>query len=142
MSGYLLDTNLISELVKPQPDASVTEWYYAQLTDDLHLSTITIGEIGAGIEQLPAGRRRRVLEAWLDDLISVSFAGRLLPFDVEAARAFGRLLGLARRAGRPAHLADAQIAAVAHVHGLTVATRDVADFAGFGVALVNPFEAA
>jgi toxin FitB len=140
LTGFLLDTNVISELVKPQADARVAAWYGSWPTADLYLSTVTIGELAAGIELMPTGRRRRVLEEWLDDLILVSFAGRLLGFDVETARVFGRLMGLARRGGRPTHIADAQIAAVALAHGLSVATRDVADFAGFGVALVNPFE--
>jgi toxin FitB len=142
LTGFLLDTNVISELVKPQADAKLAAWYGSWPAADLYLSTITVGELAAGIELLPAGRRRRMLEEWLDDLILVSFAGRLLDFGVETARVFGRLMGLARRSGRPTHIADAQISAVALVHGLTVATRDVVDFAGFGVTLVNPFEGA
>jgi len=142
LSGFLLDTNVVSELVNPQPHPGVTTWYTDRPVAALHLSTIVVAEIKAGIEGLPTGRRRRVLEAWLADLLEVSFVGRVLDFDLEAALVYGRISAAARRAGRPAHVADAQIAAVATVHGLTVATRDIIDFAGFGVPLVNPFEGA
>ncbi len=117
-------------------------WYAAQDVNGLFLSSIGVGEIVSGIEQLPTGRRRSMLEEWLSGLLAVSFVGRVLDFDVDAAIAFGRIFAQARRTGRPAHIADAQIAAVAIVHDLTVATRDLADFASFGVALVNPFEGA
>jgi toxin FitB len=142
LKSYLLDTNVVSELIKPHPDFRVASWYAAQDADALFLSSTGIGEIVAGIEQLAAGRRRSMLEAWLSALLAVHFVGRVLDFDVDAALVFGCIIAQARRSGRPAHIADAQIAAVALVHDLTVATRDVADFAGFGVALVNPFEGA
>ena len=106
------------------------------------MPTIAIAEIKLGIEMLPAGRRRTSFEDWLSDLLTKVFADRILSFDTAAAWAFGQLVARARRRGQPTPVADAQIAAVATVHGLTVATRDSADFAGFGVPLVNPFEGA
>ncbi|MEZ5865672.1 MAG: type II toxin-antitoxin system VapC family toxin [Geminicoccaceae bacterium] len=142
MTGLLLDTNVVSEIVKPVPSLQVEAWYAAHSLADLHLTAVVVAEINAGIETMPMGRRRDVLERWRDELVMVTFRDRILPFDLAAADLFGRLTALAKRAGCPAKFADTQIAAVASVHGLTVATRDVADFAGFGVPLVNPWQAA
>lgn len=142
MSGFVLDTNVLSERLKPAPNEQVALWMDSQPAGTLYLATIVIGEIAAGIEALAAGRRRARLEWWLSDELIPSFRGQVLLFDEPAALEFGRLKAKSQRAGRPATIADAQIAAVAAVHGLAVATRDVADFAGFSVPLVNPWEGA
>lgn len=142
MSGFLIDTNIISEGVKPRPQPALADWFKDRSPQSLFLATPVIAELRAGIENLPPGRRRFDLDRWYEDLVAVGFAGRVLAFDESAAFTYGRIVATARRSGRPAHIVDAQIAAIALVHGLVVATRDVADFAGFGVALVNPFEAA
>jgi len=141
LTGFLLDTNVVSETIKVRPDEAVLIWL-ARRDEQVFVPTIAIAEIKLGIEMLPAGRRRTSFEDWLSDLLANDFADRILPFDTAAAWAFGELVARARRSGHPTPVADAQIAAVATVHGLTVATRDIADFAGFGVPLVNPFEGA
>ncbi len=142
MTGCLLDTNVVREIVKPRPSPKVEAWYAARSVTDLHLAAVVVAEINAGIETMPTGRRRNVLERWRDELVLATFRDRILPFDAAAADVFGRLMAQAQRAGRPTKFADAQIAAVATVHGFAVATRDIADFAGFGVPLVNPWEGA
>ena len=142
MTKFLIDTNVISESFKKQPHPAVSKWFEGQTPEALFLSTTVIAELRAGIESLQLGRRRADLDRWCEDLVEIGFAGRVLGFDQAAAFSYGRIVAVAKRAGRPAHLADAQIAAVALVHDLSVATRDVAGFAGFGVALVNPFEGA
>ncbi len=142
MSGFVLDTNVLSERLKPAPSEQVALWMDSQPAGTLYLPTIVIGEIAAGIEALAAGRRRARLETWLSEELVPSFRGKILVFDEQAALEFGRLKAESQRAGRPTTTADTQIAAVAAVHGLAVATRDVADFAGFGVPLVNPWQGA
>lgn len=140
MNGFLLDTNVVSELERDQPTRAVDEWFSSHPEDELFITAVTVGEIGAGLEMLAPGRRRARLQAWLDDLVRHQFAGRVLPYDREAALIFGRLIARARAAGRPSGIADAQIAAIASARGLTVATRDVRDFSAFGVAIVNPWD--
>lgn len=140
MTAFLLDTNVVSETMRRQPSDTVRRWL-EEKAGQTFLSTIVIAEVALGVQLMPDGRRRRNLEAWFDKLVHVEFAQRILPFDTEAALVFGSLVARARRLGHPTPVADAQIAAVASVHGLAVATRDIADFDGFGIALVNPFKA-
>ena len=139
MTSFLLDTNVVSEAIRERPNPAVMAWL-KQNGARAFIPSIVVAELQLGIELMPQGRRRQDLETWFLGLVQGSFADRILAFDAEAALAFGRIVAGARRSGRPTPVADAQIAAVALVHGLSVATRDVADFAGFGVALVNPFE--
>lgn len=132
---YLLDTNVVSELRKPRPHGAVVAWLQAQDDAHLHLSAVTIGEIQAGIEltrQQDAGKAQEI-EAWLEQ---VAASWNVLPMDAPAFRAWARLMH--RRSDTLYE--DAMIAATAQVHGLTVVTRNVADFKTFGVGLVNPFE--
>ena len=140
MNGFVLDTNVVSELERDRPTPVVDGWFSGQPEDGLFVTTVTIGEIGAGVEVLAPGRRRARLQAWLDDLVRYRFAGRVLPYDTEAALIFGRLIARARDAGRPSGIADAQIAAIASARGLAVATRDVRDFSAFGIDLANPWD--
>lgn len=132
---YLLDTNVVSELRKPRPHGTVVAWLQAQDDANLHLSAVTIGEIQAGIEltRQQDTAKAQEIEAWLEQ---VATSWNVLPMDAPAFRAWARLMH--RRSDTLYE--DAMIAATAQVHGLTVVTRNVADFNVFGVGLVNPFE--
>ena len=140
MSGIILDTNVVSEPTRQQPDQRVCGWFEIHRGDDLYLTSTVIAELAQGIQRLAAGRRRGDLERWLDTLIANAFVGRILTFDVEAALIYGRLAADARAQGRAPKMGDAQIAAVAWREGMAVATRDVADFKALQVPVVNPWE--
>ena len=124
MSGFLLDTNIISELVKPKPEANVTEWI--ENTDEslLYLSVLTLGEIRRGIASLPQSRRRATLEAWLDKDLRARFEGRILVIDQEVADRWGLLISAARNSGTVLPVIDGLLAATALEHNLTLVTRD------------------
>ena len=139
MRGIVLDTNVISEPKRPHPDSAVRRWFERQDPDRLFLTTTVLCELAEGIERMPVGRKRRSFEAWLEDLIEREFRGRILELDVPAARLFGKLAASAWAQGRPPKPADVQIAAVAARDGHAVATRDLADFAPFGVPLIDPW---
>lgn len=134
----LLDTNVVSELMRPEPDAAVLRWIAAQPLGALHVSTLTCAEILVGIDRLPEGKRQRLLAEQAEGLFSEEFAGRILGFDLAAAAAYAAIVGQRRRAGRPIATVDAMIAAIARVHGAAVATRD-GDLAGCGVPLIDPW---
>jgi len=135
----LLDTNVVSELMRPAPSEAVLAWFAAQDAADLYLSAIGEAELRRGAAMLPAGKRRAQLIAAIDAMITEDFAGRILPFDSAAAQAF--VLGFLERraAGRPISLADGQIAATARAQGAAIATRNTADFAGCGLAVIDPW---
>jgi toxin FitB len=135
----LLDTNVLSELLRGQPDAAVLAWFARQSADALHVSAVTQAEMLLGARLLPAGKRRTRLEQALDAMFSEDFGARLLPFDSAAAIAYAPIVALRRAAGRPIAQFDAQIAAIATSRNLRVATRNPADFEGCGLALVNPW---
>ena len=137
----ILDTNVLSELMKPAPSSKVTQWIRSRgPARDLCLTTITVAEILFGIELLPKGKRRDSLLADVEATFAADFAGRILPFDEAAARAFPPIAAARRQRGRPISVLDAQIAAIAKANGATLATRNTADFEGCGVRLVNPWE--
>lgn len=136
----VLDTNVLSETLRPKPDAAVTRWLESQLTADVHTTTICEAEIFYGVALLPAGKRRAELERLAIGLFDEDFAGRVLAFDGAAARAFAGIVAARRRLGRPIGELDAQIAAIARAHGAMVATRNVEDFADCGVRVVSPWE--
>jgi len=134
----LLDTNVLSELVKPRPDPRVVAWTrYA--AGALAIPTIAVAEMAYGIEKLAGGKRRENLLAGLHRLVT-AFADRLFDFNVDAAWAYGRILADARRKGRPMSVPDAAIAAIAAANGCALATRNVDDFATAGLELVNPWQ--
>ena len=135
----VLDTNVVSELMRPSPVASVIEWVARQAAPSLYLSTISEAELRYGVEILPAGQRRDRLRGEIEGMLQEDFAGRVLTFDRSAAQAYA-VIGAARRAaGRPIGHADCQIAAVARSIGAPVATRDVSDFEGCGIEVIDPW---
>ncbi len=140
MSGFLLDTNIISELVKPKPEANVTEWI--ENTDEslLYLSVLTLGEIRRGIAALPQSRRRATLEAWLDKDLRARFEGRILVIDQEVADRWGLLTAAARHSGIVLLVIDGLLAATALEHNLTLVTRDTGQIPSMGVAVFNPWK--
>ena len=134
----LLDTNVLSELVKPQPDPRVVAWTRHSAAA-LAIPTIAVAEMAFGIEKLAEGRRREDLLAGLHRLV-IEFADRLFDFNVKAAWAYGRILVAARKRGRPMSVPDAAIAAIAAANGCALATRNVEDFATAGLQIVNPWQ--
>lgn len=138
----ILDTNVVSEPLRPRPEPLVIDWLDAQLADSLYLTSVSLAELLAGVEALPVGRRRQALEGALGAQVLSLFAGRVLSFDEAAARAFAHVSRRAQAAGHPVSFADAAIAAIASSHGFSIATRNVRDFQGCGVELINPWERA
>ena len=139
--AFLLDTNVISEFVKPEPSRRVAAWLEDQDPRDLFISSMTLGEIVRGVERMPAGRRRRALERWVEQDLTGEFEGHILAFDLETALLWGRIMGAADKRGRPRAAADAVIASVARRHDLTLVTRNTRDFTGTGVKTLNPWSA-
>ncbi len=138
MSGYLLDTNVVSETMRSVPDARVVTFLAEH--DDLWLSSIVVHELEYGVRRLAQGRRRSSLEADLRRL-TTEYEDRILPLDRVGAEWAARCRVLAQRSGHTLDLGDALIAGTAKAHDLTVATRNIADFQDVGVELVNPWEA-
>lgn len=141
MSGFLLDTNIISELVKPKPATTVTEWI--EYTDEslLYLSVLTLGEIRRGIAVLPQSRRRATtLEAWLDKDLRARFEDRILAIDHQVADRWGLLTASARNKGIVLPVIDGLLAATALEHNLTLVTRDTGQIPSLGLAVFNPWE--
>lgn len=136
----ILDTNVVSELMRAVPEPAVVHWFGNQNSEELLVTTITIAEILYGIEILPEGRRRDSLRAGAEKMFGVVYADRIAAFDDRAARAFPMIAASRRKQGRPIEKLDAQIAAIARANRAILATRNVADFEGCGVTLVNPWE--
>ncbi|MBE7517329.1 MAG: type II toxin-antitoxin system VapC family toxin [Chloracidobacterium sp.] len=135
---YLLDTCVISEIIKPIPELKVVNWIKSKEPEVLFLSVFTISEIMRGIERLDATKRRSKLEQWLDDIKTV-YKGKTLDFDIESAEIWGKMRGRADKTGAPISPFDSQIAAIAIKHGLIIATRNINDFDRTGVELFNPW---
>jgi len=140
VSGFLLDTNVISELVKPHPEANVVSWI--ENTDEslVYLSVLTLGEIRRGIATLTESRRRASLEAWLDKDLPTRFEDRILIVDQEVADRWGLLTAAARKSGLVLPVIDGLLAATALEHNLTLVTRDTGQIPSMGVAVFNPWE--
>lgn len=138
----LLDTNVVSEPLRPAADARVTAWIDTQPLETLFLSAITVAELRAGVALLPAGKRRTGLQQNLEKRVLPLFAGRVLPFDLACTPAYARLMARARAAGLAVATADGCIAAIAAANGFAAATRDTGPFDAAGVAVVNPWLAA
>ena len=137
----VLDTNVLSEVMKPSPEPIVARWMIDVRGRKLFTTATTEAEIIFGISILPDGRRKRDLELAAERVLGM-FGGHILPFDSAAARLFAVIVGDCRRLGRPIQLFDAQIASITRSYGFTLATRDVRDFADAGVPLVDPWNAA
>lgn len=135
---YLLDTNTISEPKRARPDANVVAWLSDQLLSDLHVSVITVGELRRGIVRLDPGRRRDDLDFWLEDMI-FRYDQRILPVDLAVTERWASLAEANRAAGRASDMTDELIAATAHVHGLTVVTRNVRHFEPSGCRVLSPW---
>lgn len=138
--SFLLDTSVVSELVRKNPHLPVLKWIGEQDETSLYLSVVTIGEIEKGIARLPASARRTRLQSWVRRDLIGRFGERLLAVDVRAATRWGAVTGESERRGVPLPVIDRLIAATASVHGLVVVTRNVADFERCGVACVNPWD--
>ena len=138
----LLDTNVLSELLRVRPADSVLAWFAQQPANSLFVSAVTQAEMLLGAQLLPAGKRRVQLERALEAMFSKDFGERVLPFDAAAAAAYAKVVVTRRGVGRPISQFDAQIAAIALSHRASLATRNVADFEGCGLTLSNPWSAA
>jgi predicted nucleic acid-binding protein len=138
--SFLLDTSVVSELVKPSPHGPVLKWVGDQDEASLHLSVVTIGELEKGIARLPASTRRTRLQSWVRRDLVERFGGRLLPIDIRTAARWGAITGESEKRGKPLPVIDTLIAATAIVHGLTVVTRNVEDFERCGAACINPWD--
>lgn len=136
---YLLDTNVVSELIAREPDPRVVRWVDDLDPHGVYLSVVTVGELQKGIEKLPDSRRKTDLRGWLEGDLLVRFDGRMLVLDVGAMLAWGAMMGRLERAGRPLPAMDSIIAALALHHDCTLATRNEADFEGTGVRVANPW---
>jgi predicted nucleic acid-binding protein len=137
----VVDTNVVSELMRPRPAVEVVTWFAGQDPLELRLTAITVAELLYGLARLPAGERRDALDAAVDEVL-LHFADEVLPFDNEAARSYAVIVTARERAGTPIAALDAQIAAICRVHDAVLATRNVKDFAGIGVDLLNPWSSA
>jgi predicted nucleic acid-binding protein len=139
MRGFLLDTNGISELVRPKPDPRVVEWMESADESQLYLSVLTLGEIRKGVAELVHGRRRANLEAWLDVELQGRFRERILPIDAAIADQWGQLTATAKRKGKTLPVIDGLLAATALHHNLTLVTRNISDFVIASVPVLNPW---
>jgi predicted nucleic acid-binding protein len=137
--GYLIDTNVISELVREAPSIAVMRWLINQSVDSLYVSVISLAELVYGVMRLPPGARREQLERWLEVDIRDQFPGRLLEFGESQAIAWGRLKSSVEKQGCPREAIDLQLAATAKVAQLAIATRNVQDFAGLGLTVIDPW---
>lgn len=136
----LLDTNVLSELIKPHPSNRVVSWISNQPATSLFISTITQAEILYGIAILAEGKRKQILQETAMDMFSEDFSGRILPFDVNAGIAYAEIALSRHLTGRPISQFDAQIAAIARSRGGDIATRNIKDFQECGIKLINPWE--
>lgn len=135
----LIDTNVISELMRVEPAPIVLDWFGKHDAADLFISTITEAELRTGVAILPESQRRERLQLALDAMVDQDFQARVLPFDSPAAKAYAEIAAQRRAEGRPIAEADCQIAAIARALGTPVATRNVKDFDGCGIRLINPW---
>jgi predicted nucleic acid-binding protein len=135
-----LDTNIPSELTRPRPEAKVSRWLDEAEDDQLYFSVISLGEIMKGVTILPASKRRAELQQWLDETLRPWFQGRIRPVNEPIAERWGVLAGQCQLKGRPLRVADGFLAATALEHDLTIVTRNVKDFRGLGIRILNLWE--
>jgi predicted nucleic acid-binding protein len=135
----VVDTNVLSEVMRPIPSDQVVRWMAARPASSLFTTTITLGEVLYGLELVPSGKRRVALQQAIEKMFEEEFTGRILTFDRDAARAFADISARCRRLGRPIGEMDAQIAGIARSRGAAIATRNVLDFQDCGVQLIDPW---
>lgn len=135
----VFDTNVVSEAMRPNPDPRVLAWFDSVPRSESHITIITVGELLSGVLQLPRGRKRNALHERVDDVIA-AYRGRILSADPQSAPLYAEIRAARRRDGRPIGVSDAWVAAVCRRHGVPLATRNVADFEGTGIAVVDPWE--
>ena len=135
----VLDTNVVSELMRPSPNPAVEQWVATRPAASLFFSAVGEAELRYGVAILAAGRRRAALASAIEAMLREDFAGRVLPFDSAAARAYAEIAARRRATGRPVAQADAQIAAIARSRGMALATRNVRDFENMGIELLDPW---
>lgn len=135
----VLDTNVVSEAMKPSPNPEVRAWLNNQVSETLYMSSVTVAEMLFGIAALPAGKRKDMLSKAIDGLLGL-FRDRILPFDTDAARHFSELAVLAKKGGRGFPTPDGYIAAIAASRGFIVASRDTAPYQAAGVSVINPWD--
>jgi predicted nucleic acid-binding protein len=140
MSGYLLDTNCLSELVRLKPEPRVTAWIEAVDETLLYLSVLTFGEIRKGLAALPQSKRRTNLETWLDVELRARFSGRILPIDIAVADRWGLLAARTKAKGKPLSIIDGLLAATSLHYNLTLVTRNTKDVVATGVATLDPWD--
>jgi len=139
MKGFLLDTNIPSELVRPVPEPKVQAWIAEQNLDSLFVSVVSFGEWRKGFTVLEPGKKKAAIGLWLETDLLALFAGRILPMSQRIAERWGVLEGQRQLMGHPLHVPDAQIAATALEHGLTLVTRKIKDFENPGLTILNPW---
>lgn len=135
----LIDTNIISEMMKSKPDVNIMNWLDQQEAIHLHISTVTIAEIAYGINALPEGNRRNTLEKSFHSVLKEAFEHRILSFDEAAAHFYGKIMSSRKARGKPLSILDGQIAAIARANSFSIATRNSKDFVDCGLDLINPF---
>lgn len=140
MSGYLLDTNVISELTKLQPEPKVVSWFQATSEELLYISVLTIGEIRKGIDSLPRSNKRALLESWLANDLVLRFAGRILVVNLDIAERWGLICAQAKMAGASLAVIDGLMAATALHYNLTFVTRNTKDVQVAGINTLNPWQ--
>jgi len=138
----IIDTNVVSELMRAKPDPAVLAWFAGHAADTLFLTAVSEAELRIGAAVLPAGQRRDRLVGAINAMIDQDFAGRILPFDSPAAHCYAEIAAARRGGGKPIMDADCQIAAIARACGAAIATRNVKDFEGCGIDVINPWNAA
>ncbi len=139
---FTIDTNVASELMRPEPAPAVAAWIAERHAQEMYLTAVTEAELRYGVAILPVGRRRRMLETAMTHWLDVGFRERILPFDSAAARAYAEIAADRRQAGRPIGEADCRIAAICRSRGAVLITRNVRDFIGAGIAVADPWAAA
>lgn len=137
--SFLLDTNVISEWVKPRPHTGVIRWLAEADEDRVFISVISIAEVRRGLERMAKGRRRDRIAAWLWEELAVRFEGRILPVDVAVAQEWGVIIERARRGGNTLSVMDGFLAATAQTRELTLVTRNTGDFRGLGIGIFDPW---
>lgn len=135
----LLDTNVISEIIRERPDPAVTIWLRARPRKEFRTASVVIAELLSGIDLMPAGRKQEALRNAVEGMIAEGFRGQILNFDLAAARHYGQIPSSRQRIGRRIREMGAQIASIARVHGATLATRDIDDFLVYDLVLANPW---